>query len=285
MIDGKKIKAQRKRLHISQYDLADGITTQGTISSLERNSRTPNGDVLAKVLERLSLSLDEVVVGNQKNDNQIFLQQADTFSMNFKYKEVLSQLSLIKEIDDPEQKAHFTFLKTNAEMWLKKNYDDAIFGYNQLIQNLAGKNNIYAALATTELGVVYESKGDPEKATAYFEKLPALLDQLDLNKNIFWSLMLLDNLSKYYSNRKKYQECTDTLDKAIALAKNNSSSFFMDSFYYVYAETLHDLHGEWTIETKKYMLKSWTFADFLNDNLIIEKTEKWLNIFDIFNDN
>lgn len=40
----------------------------------------------------------------------------------------------------------------------ERNYDDAIFGYNQLLQEIADKDDICAILVICELGVVYELK-------------------------------------------------------------------------------------------------------------------------------
>lgn len=92
---GKLIKNHRKTLHISQKKLAEGITTQGTISALERNSTSPSSEILAKILDRLSLTLDEVLVGNDKIDTQRWLNQADQEFMKYCYQAVLVDLSQV----------------------------------------------------------------------------------------------------------------------------------------------------------------------------------------------
>lgn len=276
MINGKLIKNHRKTLHISQKELAEGITTQGTISALERNSTSPSSEILAKILDRLSLTLDEVLVGNDKIDTQRWLNQADQEFMKYCYQAVLDTLKNIKEIEDSKQKAHFLFLKTNAEMWLKKNYDDAIFGYNQLLQESPNKDNIYATLAICELGVVYELKQDLKKSAFYFNQLPTLINKIDIDKNIFWTLMLFDNLSKYYSNIEQHDKCLKILDQAIKLSKKHNAPMFVDSFYFLYATSLRDKNNKWTTECSEYMMKAWSFADFLNDSLVLSKAKEHL---------
>lgn len=276
MINGKAIKNQRKKLHISQKELAKNITTQGTISALERNSTTPSSEILAKILERLSLSLDDVLVANVKTGNQNILNTADRQFMSYHFEDALATLKKIKKIADLDQQMHFTFLKTTATMWVKENYDDAIFGYNKILQKSTDNSNIHSILAICELGVTYDVKGEPDKSAFYFEQLPTLLKKIDTDKNIFWYLMLLDNLSKYYSNIKKYRECLAVLNKAIAFAQKHNTPLFIDSFYFLYATTLREQQGAWNKGALSYLLKAWSFADFLEDKLVLSKAQEHL---------
>lgn len=62
--DGKAIRAARKKMHLSQVELAEGITTQATISLVENQNRVPNADVLLAILDRLNLDMSEFVSGD-----------------------------------------------------------------------------------------------------------------------------------------------------------------------------------------------------------------------------
>ena len=62
--DGKAIRAARKKMHLSQVELAEGITTQATISLVENQNRVPNADVLLAILDRLNLDISEFVSGD-----------------------------------------------------------------------------------------------------------------------------------------------------------------------------------------------------------------------------
>ncbi|MDH5105507.1 helix-turn-helix domain-containing protein [Lentilactobacillus diolivorans] len=276
MINGALIKERRKSLHISQKELAKGITTQGTVSSLERNSTTLSSDILAKLLDKLSLSLKDVMTGDEKIDNQRILHDADKQLMSYKYSEVLNTLNNVKETGNIEQKNHYIFLKTISETWIHKNYDDAIFGYNQILQEASTKTDIYSLLAMCELGVVYAMKDDPKKSSFYFDQLSPLLTDVNLNDHFFWSLMILDNLSKYYSNIKRYDECLKILREAISIAQRHNTPMFVDSFYFLYGTTLRDQNNKWSKDALSYLLKSWAFADFLGDSLVLKKAEKHL---------
>ena len=276
MIDGKIIKKQRNKMNISQKELANNITTQGTISALERNSTSPSSEILAKILDRLSLTLDDVLVADNRILNQRLLNNADKLFMSYQFEETLSLLKNIKETEGEEQLLHFTFLKTAAEMWIKKNYDNAIFGYNLILQKTTNKNNIYTLLATCELGVTYADKNDATKSSFYFEQLPDLLLRIDESQNVFWFLMILSNLSKYYSNTERYNDCLEVLNKGIKFAQKYNTLSFMDSFHFLYATTLRDKEKKWNKTAHKYMLKAWAFADFLDDQLVLKKATKYL---------
>ena len=62
--DGKAIRAARKKMRLSQVELAEGITTQATISLVENQNRVPNADVLLAILDRLNLDMSEFVSGD-----------------------------------------------------------------------------------------------------------------------------------------------------------------------------------------------------------------------------
>ena len=62
--DGKAIRTARKKMRLSQVELAEGITTQATISLVENQNRVPNADVLLAILDRLNLEISEFVSGD-----------------------------------------------------------------------------------------------------------------------------------------------------------------------------------------------------------------------------
>ncbi|WP_412989880.1 helix-turn-helix domain-containing protein [Pediococcus siamensis] len=274
MIDGHKIRTTRKKLKLSQQELAEGITTQGTISSLERNSTSPGSNILVKLLTRLNLTLADVVVNDDIVQTDTILKNADKLSMNYEHEKVLTELEKIKKFEDGDQKVHYLFLKTDAQMWIKKDLDDAIFGFNQILLTQNQDNDIYVVLATCELGVVYSLKEDMKKASFYFEQVAKLIKQVDVEKNLFWSLLLLDNLAKYYSNTHQLTKCLTTLDHALALNKTHNTFYFVDSYYFVYAEALDKMAK--STESLKYMLKAWSFAEFLDDTLVAKEAESYL---------
>ena len=157
MIDGEKIKQARKRKKMSQKDLAEGITTQATISLLERNNIEPSGTVLGLILNKLDLQLDDVLINADTNMNiSNKLRQAEICCMKYEYQDAKQLLNEIKDFVTEDFKTRYLFLETNTKMWLDSDFDSAVFGYNIIIQQ--NKNDIYTALARFELGFVYANK-------------------------------------------------------------------------------------------------------------------------------
>ncbi len=273
MIDGKKIREIRRNLGISQKDLADGITTQGTISALERNSSVPSSEVLAKILIRLGLTFDDIVVGENEISVARTLSEADRYCMNYEYDKVLDVLNNITE---NKQDAHYLFLKTNAEMWQSENYDNAIFGYNLILQLHEQRLDIFTVLAICELGVTYSKKGDKEKSNYYFKQIPDMMEEIDLDQHVFWTLFLYDNLSKFYSNINDTESCLKTLGKAIDFAKKQATTFFLDQYYFLYATEIRNKKNGWDEESISYLIQAHSFANFLENDKVIEKTIPYL---------
>jgi transcriptional regulator with XRE-family HTH domain len=276
MIDGQKIKDTRKKLGISQQDLAKGITTQGTISLLERNSTSPRGDILAKIIARLGLKLEDVVVDNEVLTAQRFLDEADKFSMNNEYDRALETLDKIDKLSDNEQEAHYLFLKTNAKMWKTRDFEDALFGFNRILQMRNKQVDIFTVLATCELGVVYLERKENDKASFYFEQVPGLLENINLDDYVFWALFIWKNLTLYYYRMMDFDKCAEILAQAEEFSNRHFTPVFIDSLYYTNALVLHDKNGEWTKDGIKYLLKSWAFATFTDNKENIKKSSEIL---------
>ncbi|CAJ1203856.1 hypothetical protein CPEBRM1_ABPJDJAI_02528 [Companilactobacillus paralimentarius] len=269
MIDGNKIKETRKKIGLSQSDLAKDITTQGTISSLERNSTSPGSTILVKLLNRLDLKLSDVVINDIATENDQILIKADHFSMNYKYQEVVNSLKDFQQTDDKDQQTHYQFLKTDAEMWLTKNFDDAIFGFNQLLLLHEGTSDIFTILATCELGVAYSQKDDIEKSNFYFEQTASLFKNYNTDNDIFWSLLIYDNLGMYYANNDSFEKCIETTTSGLNLAKQNGRSYFVGSFYYLLSEVAEQQDKQ--SEAIQYMIQAYSFTKFMGNHLVEQK--------------
>lgn len=282
MIDGEKLRKKRVELGFSQTELAAGITTQATISSLERNASVPSSDILMRITTRLGMKPTEVISGDSNVAIEQQLSEADRLSMNYQYEKLLEVLDDMENIAEPEQQAHYLFLKTNAQMWLTKNFDDAIFGYSRILQLPDTRMSIYSIVATCELGVCYINKNnDLEKAGYYFDQVETMMVQTDLDEYPFLALFLYANLSKYYSSDKKDDKVFKILDTAIKFAQKHHTTYFLDQYYYLYAAEIKNQAGKWTESASLYLLQAYTFAKFNSDDVTLSKAEGYLKEIDI----
>lgn len=275
MIDGEKIKQARKRKKMSQKDLAEGITTQATISLLERNNIEPSGTVLGLILNKLDLQLDDVLINADTNVNiSNKLRQAEICCMKYEYQDAKQLLNEIKDFVTEDFKTRYLFLETNTKMWLDSDFDSAVFGYNIIIQQ--NKNDIYTALAMCELGVVYAKKDMNDNALYYFRKVEGLLSELSLERTPFWSLFIYDNISKFYSNILDKDKCLSILKNAEDFAKKLNVVFFLDQIYFLFATTIRDVNGGWNEEAIHYLLQSYVFAEYFNNRTVLTKSSQYL---------
>lgn len=75
---GDKIKSLRKKMDLTQEELADrSELTKGFISQLERNLNSPSVDTLADVLEALGTNLGDFF--SETEEEQIIFRQEDYF--------------------------------------------------------------------------------------------------------------------------------------------------------------------------------------------------------------
>ncbi|MGK4109319.1 helix-turn-helix domain-containing protein [Enterococcus cecorum] len=275
MIDGEKIKQARKRKKMSQKDLAEGITTQATISLLERNNIEPSGTVLGLILNKLDLQLNDVLVNADTNVNiSNKLRQAEICCMKYEYYDAKQLLNEIKDFVTEDFKTRYLFLETNTKMWLDSDFDSAVFGYNIIIQQ--NKNDIYTALAMCELGVVYAKKDMNDNALYYFRKVEELLNELSLERTPFWSLFIYDNISKFYSNILDHNKCLSILKNAENFAQELNAVFFLDQIYFLFATTIRDVNGGWNEEAIHYLLQSYVFAKYFNNRTVLTKSSQYL---------
>lgn len=279
MIDGKIVKNRRRELGISQKELAVGITTQATISSFERNKVVPRSELLSKIALRLGLDLNDIITGDDGDVTTAQrLAEADGYCMNYQYDHVLEVVGQLATLTEPSQEAHRLFLKTDALMWQNHNYEDAIFAFNQILQLPDHRNDVYTALATCELGVAYAMKDkNHDKAGYFFEKLPDLMRQFKWDEQVFWTLFLLDNLSKYYSNSRQKAKCETILKTGLHFAKQQQTFVFVDQFYFLLATENRNLNGgSWNEVAIANMVSAYSFAKFARNEVVMEKAAKHL---------
>ena len=67
---GDKIRELRKRKHMTQEELADGICTSVSISRIENGIQMPSSAILDKILDRLGTSTYEICNIYYKNEQQ-----------------------------------------------------------------------------------------------------------------------------------------------------------------------------------------------------------------------
>lgn len=78
---GSRIKAERKKLGLTQENLAEMINVSTHyIYEIERGMKSMSLDTLVLIAEKLELSLDYIIFGNQRSELGSFYRKLDELS-------------------------------------------------------------------------------------------------------------------------------------------------------------------------------------------------------------
>ncbi|MYV06030.1 MULTISPECIES: helix-turn-helix domain-containing protein [Furfurilactobacillus] len=271
MINGSIMRDARKRQHLSQAGLAKGITTQATISKLENDSVAPNSEIMTKLVHRLHLSMDDIMIEDEQTPEQL-LTQADQLTEVFDYQGTADLLNKIdrESFFTNEDKFHYSFLKINATMWLTHDFDTSIFDFNRILDEITDKRqSIYALLAVCQLGTAYLSKEQPKQAAYYFDQVASLLDGIDTEKYLYWTLFMLDNLTNFWSKQRQFDKSNSYGHQALALARDHQTVLFMETLNFTLGENIAYTKGWDDKEARQYLIQGWSFAHFAGNQVAL----------------
>ncbi|MYV16049.1 helix-turn-helix domain-containing protein [Furfurilactobacillus milii] len=265
MIDGSIIRKKRRSMHLSQRDLAANITTQTTISNLENSSGIPNSELFNKILRRLGLSMDDVFTEDTAEPGP-YLSKADDASKNFDHQGVLDILKKIEPNENftDEDTLHYDFLKADAEMWLTKDYMGAIFNYNKMQEFARNKTDlsIYSVLAVCQLGTAYYYSERVDSAIHYFNELPKLLEQIDIENNLYWTLFIMDNLTNFWSKQHEFKKSIDFGQRALEITEKYHTIDFADTLSFTVGENYAYLKGWDNKKAQEYLAQSYFLVKY-----------------------
>ena len=95
LIFGKKIKAKRERLNLTQYALADTIgVSQNFLGDIERGKKLPSLETLIKLSNTLKISLDSLFAESLDN----FVSEKEDIYYSNKQLNIIN--NIIKTIED-----------------------------------------------------------------------------------------------------------------------------------------------------------------------------------------
>lgn len=97
IVIGAYIKERRKKLHLLQKEVCDGICEPATLSRLENGKQTPSRNVINALLERLDLPADRYFGLLRENEAEIENLQEDLIALNIQFQ---------YSIDEQKAQAH-----------------------------------------------------------------------------------------------------------------------------------------------------------------------------------
>ncbi|USS93734.1 helix-turn-helix domain-containing protein [Fructilactobacillus ixorae] len=128
------IRTRRQQLHLSQAELARGICTQTTISTLENGTHFSKWELVPKLLERLHIEPQELehAMRSQAADGERQLQQIETALFQFDFHQATAQLNAIRRenLDTKAQLSRYYCYQGLLKVVVDSELDDAIVAFD-----------------------------------------------------------------------------------------------------------------------------------------------------------
>ncbi|GEO69782.1 helix-turn-helix domain-containing protein [Levilactobacillus acidifarinae] len=224
----------RKRMHLSQDQLAQGICTQATLSKFERNGKVPSLKILLQLCDRLELTLDDLFPVNQSGDSKraVILESAETHLQQEMYPMVHADLEKLGDpIDDSVTfQLRYYFLRGYATALSHGSISDALYDFSQILNRLdEGHHSMYAMLAYTGMGIAYNQADDSKRAEFYFNKVFGEIRKLSFKTrhSIWRALNIINYTAEFYSQQGDYETSNDLLDYGVKVCAQYHVTFYL----------------------------------------------------------
>ncbi|AFS01004.1 helix-turn-helix domain-containing protein [Lentilactobacillus buchneri] len=237
---GTILKQTRKRQGLSQKELSDGICAQSMLSAVENNQYTPNAQLLIKLCQRLSVSLDQFSLADNFDisPRNTFNQTVEKLCNNHNYlklKSFLSENSTLEQIETPQQTQAYYYYLGVSQFHTDKKLDDAQNNLEMSV-NIAEEKNSLSVL--TRLGLItlaiLKSKNHLQSsATKLIQRAMQNIGNIKYEENI--------NVIFYLAAFIDYQSGNNAMavkqvESAITFITNHNSHYMLANCYYLIAQ-------------------------------------------------
>ena len=280
MINIAKFIATRKELHLSQNELAAGICTQATLSKFENRGRVPSLKILTALCERLGLTLTDLIEDNSALavPNEELLRQADFALVGYHYDKITQLLAQISKPDlIAEELWHFNYLQGVVALEADHNFVEALYYFNEILTD--GKitpQNIYALLAQTGCGMVFELQSDLVKAERYYgQVLPLVLQYFPGNNQTASQLIRILLISGHFYQRIcDYEISNQLLQYGYQLCSKQHLVYYLARLLYLLAQNAQAQHQDPGI-IRQYLNDAAAFARLNHNEQLLAKISQF----------
>lgn len=236
-IMGRAIREARLQLGLSQQELAEGITTQATISLIENQNQMPKIPILISISQRLSISIDQII----KNSDGINrnLEEVENYSLNGNSRSAENLFNDIKskKISNNNQRRYWIYL--NALINLNnKRYDDVLYFVEQISRY--GINDRYMMMSKAIAGVVWVNKNDLMKAEQYFAEAIDSIANIDGNDNLqfYEKIYVYEMYVEYLIEKEDLNLANQIIKKALKILRDENQTYRLANFYLLQSKRL-----------------------------------------------
>ncbi|QBP18760.1 helix-turn-helix domain-containing protein [Acetilactobacillus jinshanensis] len=162
-VSGKIIKHHRINSGLSQYQLADGICAQATISLIENRNSCPKLGILARIGQRLNIPIHSVI---RPSINLVDVEEAILQDKYQKAKRQLSRIPVHKFKVHHQMPQYFCY--QGLLSYINDDDRDALYYFHKtVIQNFSPINKYYRVWANLGISCVYFKQKDYVKSLEF----------------------------------------------------------------------------------------------------------------------
>lgn len=229
-----KFVETRKKLGLSQMELAEGICTQATLSRFENNSQIPNLKILIQLCNRLNLPLGELFpkVGVQYSETIEKMNKAEFFLITSEYEQATELLETIPTSDLEDSLLMMRYHYLRGFIMISKNYPvtEIMFMFDQiLLENKTKEAEIFRLLAYTGNGMVYARENEREKSEFYFKKvLEKIYSYPTESMEDTWRVLnIVFQCGVFYAEINEIEISDALLNYAVSICSDNHVTYYL----------------------------------------------------------
>ncbi|WP_158598313.1 helix-turn-helix domain-containing protein [Falsibacillus albus] len=248
-IIGEKIKLFRKKIGLTQKELAAGIISQAQMSNIEKGEVIPLSTTLYEISNRLGVDVNlfyEFAYNDQyqylsevKTRIRKAIRKRDYKKVSFIVKEVLDNPSF----SNPKEQKFLLWHKGVSDYYLTKNLEDSLITLDKAL-HLNKKNEIVAIVdieILNSIGILYNETQQYEKSVKMynqaFSKFNSLLEPADFKVWVRMCYGTAKSLNKLNEHKKSINYCHD----GIAVCIKEESLYLLGELHYETGQNLKSL--------------------------------------------
>lgn len=258
---GEMIRSLRKRNHMTQEELAEGICSPISVSRIENGTQMPSGTVLEALLSRLGTSTYQICNIYYQTDKQLsFSREADRVAEMLRIGELTeakAELFKLREAakEDPVNMQYYLLLDATAMLYEDDSMEEVLTALQKALtitkpafDFLDFQNELLTLREANILNVItvalFRSK-ETIKAIHLGEMLFLSLKKHESNVSGYALLKinLAFNLAQYMEKEHRYAEFLAYCQEAEALSMNSQEQLLLPEIQFIKAKAFH-LQGE-----------------------------------------
>lgn len=274
-IKGENVRRFRKLRGLSQAEMAEGICTQATISLIEKHNKVPSMNILVRLVDRLGVTLEDVVVENYDRIQQTLnaVEQQIRRGDDQAAAALLKKVNAKKLTRQQDQKKYY-YLAGMCELNVTKDVDEAIYYFGRVLNGVSDSYDVTGTMATLGMALAYAEQGTTERARAYVEQAVSRLKAAPLNEQRDLDIALSSywHIGRLYFDLGEDAAALRNVETGIALAVRNQSLFRLAELYTLLALTQARLHDQQAAQSKAIAL---ALARVTKQAELIASLEEW----------